>query len=292
MLTFGARRTLPCPGRPAAAGRGRPRPPRAEGDAARAVPVSTGWVGSRSSSTATTRRWLPRWPPAWCRTSRARASGSSAVLRAHHGWWWRVPTSPDETEVGPAPYDDESHPFSVHAVFEGRVTHANREALRDLVAPAPEERRRMEQVVARLPAPAPSDLDRALEVVRRCVQARADPDDDEAALVLRAVTRVEIRDVALERGDPRQRPRAPAGVVQPAAPRPRPAGARVAAVPAFCAWQAGDGALAWCALDRCFAVDDRASAGRLPGRVPDPRRTPVRVGGGGRRRGGGGDLEA
>jgi hypothetical protein len=26
-------------------------------------------------------------------------------------------------------------------------------------------------------------------------------------------------------------------------------------VTAFCAWQAGDGALAWCALDRCFGID-------------------------------------
>jgi hypothetical protein len=29
----------------------------------------------------------------------------------------------------------------------------------------------------------------------------------------------------------------------------------VAAVTAFCAWQAGQGALAWCALDRCLEVD-------------------------------------
>jgi hypothetical protein len=28
-----------------------------------------------------------------------------------------------------------------------------------------------------------------------------------------------------------------------------------AAVTAFCAWRAGHGALAWCALDRCFEVD-------------------------------------
>jgi hypothetical protein len=28
-----------------------------------------------------------------------------------------------------------------------------------------------------------------------------------------------------------------------------------AAVAAFCAWQSGDGALAWCALDRCFELD-------------------------------------
>jgi hypothetical protein len=28
-----------------------------------------------------------------------------------------------------------------------------------------------------------------------------------------------------------------------------------AVIVAFCAWQAGHGALAWCALDRCFDVD-------------------------------------
>ena len=119
----------------------------------------------------------------------------------------------------------------------------------------------MEQVVARLPAPAPSDLDRALEVVRRCVQARADPDDDEAALVLRAVTRVEIRDVALEavtRDSALEHLRVWCSLLRRA---PDPQVPDVAAVTAFCAWQAGDGALAWCALDRCFAVDDQHPLG-------------------------------
>jgi hypothetical protein len=35
-----------------------------------------------------------------------------------------------------------------------------------------------------------------------------------------------------------------------------------AAVTAFCAWQAGDGALAWCALDRCFNVEADHRLGR------------------------------
>jgi uncharacterized protein DUF4192 len=177
-----------------------------------------------------------------------------AVLRAHEGWWWRL--SACATEEGPEPYDDRSHPFSAHAVFEGRVTHANREALREMVAPVPEDRRRMERLLARLPEPTPSDLDRALEVVRRCVQARADPGDDEAALVLRAVTRVEIRDVALEavtRESVAEHLRVWCSLLRCA---PDPQVPDVAAVTAFCAWQSGDGALAWCALDRCFAVDD------------------------------------
>jgi hypothetical protein len=38
--------------------------------------------------------------------------------------------------------------------------------------------------------------------------------------------------------------------------------ADAAAVAAFCAWQAGHGALAWCALDRCFSGEPDHRLGR------------------------------
>jgi Domain of unknown function (DUF4192) len=184
-----------------------------------------------------------------------------AVLRAHEGWWWRVPAHPGEPPTGPAPYDDESHPFSAQAVFAGRVTHASREALRQTLAPLPEHRRLMERLVAELPEPRPVDHDPVLDVLRRCAGGRTDPDDDQTALVLRAIARVEIRDAALQavtRDNASEHLRVWSHLLRRAPDQQVP---DVAAVVAFCAWQAGDGALAWCALDRCFAVDDHHALG-------------------------------
>ena len=182
--------------------------------------------------------------------------GIVAVLRAHEGRWWRLLPGPGEP-AGPSPYDDESHPFAAHAVFAGRVTHHSREALRETVAALPDRRRRMADLLAALPAPLPDNLDPILGILRHCVHDRADPDDDEAAAILRAVTRVDIRDAALHavtRDTAVDHLRVWSLLLRCA---PDPQVPDVAAVTAFCAWQSGDGALAWCALDRCFAVDDR-----------------------------------
>jgi hypothetical protein len=182
--------------------------------------------------------------------------GVLAVLRAHEGRWWRVPSHPGERPAGPTPYDDETHPFAAQAVFAGRVTHPSREALRETLAPLLEHRCVMERLTAALPDSQAADLDRVLEVVGRCVGGCADPDDDDAALVLRAVTRVDVRDAAVQavtRDNAVGHLRLWSHLLRLA---PDPQVPDVAALAAFCAWQAGDGALAWCALDRCFAVDD------------------------------------
>jgi Domain of unknown function (DUF4192) len=187
--------------------------------------------------------------------------GVVAVLRAHDGWWWRVPAHPDEPPSGPAPYDDESHPFSAQGVLAGRVTHRSRDALRETLAPEPEHRRRMEGLVAALPEACPGDADGVVGVLRHCAGARVDPDDDQTASVLRAVARVEIRDAALQavtRSDAVEHLRVWSHLLRRAPDAQVP---DVAAVTAFCAWQAGDGALAWCALDRCFAMDDDHALG-------------------------------
>src|SRR3954447_24362462 len=118
----------------------------------------------------------------------SRGVGVLAVLRAHDGWWWRVPTRRGEPVSGPAAYDDETHPFAAQAVFAGRVTHPSREALRVTVAPVPEHRDRMARLVAGLPEPSPADLERLLGVVRHWARAPADLDDEGSAAVLRAVT--------------------------------------------------------------------------------------------------------
>jgi hypothetical protein len=80
--------------------------------------------------------------------------------------------------------------------------------------------------------------------------------------VLRAVTRVDVRDAALyavTRDTAQDHLRVWAALLRGAPDAQVPP---VAAVAAFCAWQSGHGALAWCALDRCFEVDPDHRLGR------------------------------
>jgi hypothetical protein len=184
--------------------------------------------------------------------------GVLTVLRAHQGRWWWVPQRPGAAEEGPWPYDDEAHAFTAQAVFEGRVTHPSREALRATVAPDAEAVRAVADLLAALPPPGPAEARRAVQQVARWVADPADgaePTDAEVARVLAALARVEVRDAmlyAVTRPTSADHLRVWAGLLRRAPDAQVP---DAAAVTAFCAWQTGDGALAWCALDRCFAVE-------------------------------------
>jgi hypothetical protein len=102
--------------------------------------------------------------------------------------------------------------------------------------------------------------------VARWAEARADPDDAGAVEVLRAISRPSVRDAmldvvidAVERQTVREQLRVWSALLRGAPDQQVP---DTAAVTAFCAWQAGDGALAWCALDRCLEVDPDHALGR------------------------------
>ena len=159
------------------------------------------------------------------------------------------------------PYDD-AHPFTAQAVFAGRVTHASREELRATVAP--DAGRGRGGLGDRGPAGARAGGRRAgRRAGHRLGRAGRDPDDDEAARVLaggRPGRRPRRRAL---RGDPRDRARPPPRLGRAAARAPEPQVPDTAAVTAFCAWQSGHGALAWCALDRCFDVDPEHRLGRV-----------------------------
>ena len=61
--------------------------------------------------------------------------GVREVLRVHDDHWYAVlPGAPLAAYRG-VPFTRAEHPFTAQAVFEGRVTHASREALRETVAP-------------------------------------------------------------------------------------------------------------------------------------------------------------
>jgi hypothetical protein len=92
-------------------------------------------------------------------------------------------------------------------------------------------------------------------VVGRLVRSRSDPDDEEAARLLRAVQDVRARDAALlsvSRETASEHLRVWSGLLRRAPGAQVPT---VAVLTAFAAWQSGQGALAWCALDRCLEVE-------------------------------------
>lgn len=181
--------------------------------------------------------------------------GVLTVLRAHRGRWWWVPPRPGAGEEGPWPYDDEAHPFTAQAVFEGRVTHPSREALRATVAPDAVAVQTVAGLVRHLPPPGPAEARRVVDEVARWVADSVEPDAAAAARVLAAVTRADVRDAmlyAVTRATSADHLRVWTSLLRRA---PDPQVPDTAAVTAFCAWQTGDGALAWCALDRCFAVE-------------------------------------
>lgn len=176
------------------------------------------------------------------------------VLRADRGLWWRVPTRLGKAEPTGHPYDDASHPFAAQAVFDGQVTHATRDALRDTLAPDADAERRVRACLRRLGADGVAEVTWLEEMLGRWSESGADPDDDEAARVLRAVSHVEVRDAALfalSRETARQHLRIWSGMLRRAPMEHVPV---AAVLTAFAAWQSGRGALAWCALDRCFEV--------------------------------------
>jgi hypothetical protein len=178
-------------------------------------------------------------------------------LRSDGSSWHFVCSCDDPDHVGPHPYDVSAHPFTAEAVLEGRVTHATRDELARTLRPDGEATCRIEAALA---APPPR-RDRAREqrrmekLVRRHIRERTEPSDADVVWLALACTDVLVRDVALFLAD-RESARDHADFWRSVLRRtperwlPGPA-----AMLGFCAWLAGDGALAWCAVDRCREVD-------------------------------------
>jgi hypothetical protein len=184
------------------------------------------------------------------------------VLRADAGSWWRVPLRVREPESRATPYDEVAHPFAAQAVFEGWVTHASREDLRDTLASVPDAVDRVTRLLPRLVAPAPDEVHWVGDAVARCLETGVPPDDAAAARLLAAVVRVDVRDAALFAVTPDSAAahlQVWADLLRRA---PEPQVPDAAVLVAFCAWQVGHGALAWCALDRCFEVHPDHRLGR------------------------------
>ncbi len=179
-----------------------------------------------------------------------------AFLRANGSRWF-----PLGAEVDPVgrPYDAETHPFAAESVFEGAVIHRSRAELADSLAGVPEEVARVQKLVpaalTRLAGRVgPAEARWVADTIREAVASERSLEPVEVARLVTGLTEPPLRDEAwmqiTRAGSARQVTlwtdvlrRTPDELV------PAPA-----CLLAFSAWLSGQGALAWCALDRCQEV--------------------------------------
>jgi hypothetical protein len=183
------------------------------------------------------------------------------VLRVHDGRWFAVlPGRPPEAYAGVA-FDSGSHPFTARAVFDGRVTRASREELRATLDPVADEVAASGALLATCPAPLTGDRVRA--VVARHGEGPVPVPTAVLVPLALALRDPACRDQAWS-GLSRAVARAHVELWSDAVRRlPDDLVAGPAAVLAVAAWLAGEGALAWCAVERCRAVDPGHSLARL-----------------------------
>ena len=178
------------------------------------------------------------------------------VLRAHGGRWF-APGRPGQPPGG-VPYDASDHPFRAQAVVDGIVVHRSRRELEAMLRPRPDEVAEVARRVRReVPSP-PGEIADLVEIRLGSGRFTA----VELARVLLGLQEPRGRDAALEalsREVADQHVRLWTDAVQRA---PDDLVGGPAAVLALAAWLAGHGALAWCAVDRCRAVEpDHTLAG-------------------------------
>ena len=205
------------------------------------------------------------------------------VIRADGARWFCLGDDHDCPADG-TPYDLRHHPFTAEAVLDGRVTYASREELAaSLVGTAPEEvaavLRAADAARDRLVAacrhplgpPAPERGRSHLVAEGRWVAERVGrfledglrPGHEEVGRLLVALASIEVRDVAWSlmcRDNAARHVDLWRDVVRRC---PDELLAPPAALLGFAAWLAGDGALAWCAVDRCHRADPDYSLARL-----------------------------
>jgi hypothetical protein len=177
------------------------------------------------------------------------------------------PLEGDETGT---PYDLAVHPFTARSVFEGRVVEESREALAGTLVGGDDAEREVILGAANdwadrmlRHAHQPGGISRARRAealwiqgrIRRYVRTGQPLTAMQAGQLLGCVAVVSLRDVAwaeITRRDAKHHVELWRDLVRRA---PQELVVAPAALLGFAAWLAGDGALAWCALDRCVEVD-------------------------------------
>lgn len=176
------------------------------------------------------------------------------ALRVEQERWYPLIGRDERARELGVPFDISAHRFLAQAVLDGRVTHRSRAALAETLVPDPVAVPRLAALTSRLPRP--SDLLTEGEWVEallteHLLQDRL-PTDDELARVLVALADLRLRDAAWSAVLRRDRSRPAVAWWTHAVTRsPDALVAAPAALLAWSAWLHGNGALAWCALDRC-----------------------------------------
>lgn len=176
----------------------------------------------------------------------------------------------DDPDDPGTPYDLSTHPFTASQVLRGKVAHPSRAALADSLVGTDEEDTAAiasaatvaaDELLARIGS---GDQVQVLLVeqarwvhttVARLLVEPAAPTPSEAARLLVLLSFEPIREVAwteMTRAAAASHVRLWTGLVRRA---PADLRSAVAGILALSAWLAGDGALAWCALDRAAEAD-------------------------------------
>ncbi len=215
------------------------------------------------------------------------------MIHAERGRWCAHGEDGHRTGGPGEAYSLEHHPLTLDAVVEGRTVHANRDALRRSLDPADPGsveavRREADGFADRLLAatrppattgaaeaePRPQSVAAARDYLvgeARWLQERLhehveEPrrwSDADVARVSVAVVSIDVRDVAWA-GVTHESARAHLDLWCDVLRRtPTELAATPAALVAFTAWVCGDGALAWCAVDRCHELEPEHSLARL-----------------------------
>lgn len=219
---------------------------------------------------------------------RAGASVLDAV-RADGAHWWSL--LDDDSQ--PHPYDLRSHPFTAERVLDGQAAFTNRaELASSLVGADPDDTRLVSSaadgVTDELLA---GGVDEALDVARTnavwlrdrlASGAIADaalsvPDAGRMLVLVQLAAMRDVACAALSRETAHDHVRLWRELLRRA---PRDLVPGVAALLGLAAWLDGDGALAWCAVDRCQEVDPEQSLARhltglLQRAVPPTTWTPI-----------------
>ena len=212
---------------------------------------------------------------AWALHEELTAAGSQVhdVLRVHDDHWYAVlPGAPLAAYQG-VRFTLAEHPFTAQGVFDGRVTHASREALRATIAPDAAAAQAIEPHLADavvLPAGALETL------LHRHQEHGTTLSASDLACAAVSVQMGDRRDEAwtwLTRSDARRAVDLWSDAVR-RLPSSHVAG--TAAVLAFAAWLVGDGALAWCAVDRSREAEPRHSLALLVAQLLDSATSPDR----------------
>lgn len=169
---------------------------------------------------------------------------------------WSAPGGPG------VPYDVGTHPFRVESVLRGDVVTSSRDELAARLAPTAAVGA---VEVARANVPGYDATEVAVTIWRAVERGRFD--DADLAGVLQGIRDESVRDAAW---GSMTRAESPAHVLLwtdavQRAPRDLVGGA--AAVLALASWVAGNGALAWCAVDRCLECDPDNTLAALVGEL-------------------------